>query len=158
MMPSARGGTMAPAWKDPQPTDRRAGMPIPELTPADLAKFQWLITPALLLWCLVGLGYCFGGYVIFRIHLVFAGVSYGALGGAMLLHALRPEAAGAETFAACLLGAGLLGVVGWWLFRLAFALLAAAGAFAVLFVLTPDRGVGCVFGALMGLGLGALAF
>ena len=108
---------------------------------ATMANLLWSHTPAhmggtgisaLILTMLYALSCCFLGYVIFRIHLVIAGLFYGAFGGALLVHWFRPQPSGLDYFVICTCIALLLGLLAWLLFRLTFAALTGLSAVLVL--------------------------
>lgn len=116
-----------------------------------------LVLFAAMVWAAV---LCFLGYVLFRVNLVIAGVLLGGIIGYLVLSIHRPQAPGRDYFVLCTALAALLGLGGWFLYRLAFALyVASAVAVAGAFLLGRFESVGgWIVGAVVGIPLGVLAF
>jgi len=108
---------------------------------------------------LTGLILCFLGYCLFRIELALAGLMLGGSIAVALVSILIPAPAGWQYLLAALALGLPLAAMAWWLYRVSFGLLVAAGttlAFVGL-LSSPYSRAGWVFGTLFGLCLGALA-
>ncbi len=118
-----------------------------------------VITSAAVLWLLVGLGHCFLGYVLFRIALAIDGAIAGWVLGGLLVAMLRAPSE-TDLLVAGLLGAVLLGMLAWVLFRSIFAL--GVGALVALLIATSfgeDPSLGAwILGGLAGLVLAAFCY
>lgn len=100
----------------------------------------------------LGLAHCFMGYVLFRIALAIDAAIAGWLLGGQLAALIRPPSE-LDLLVAGVVGAVLLGLAAWYVFRGLFAL--GAGALAAFFIATafgeaPGAGA-WVFGGLVGL-------
>lgn len=122
-----------------------------------LEHADMLVFFAAMVWAVV---LCFLGYVLFRINLVVAGVLLGGFLGYLVLCTWRPQAPGRDYLVLCTALAGLLGLGGWFLYRLAFALyVASAVVVAGAFLVGRFQSVGgWILAAVVGVPLGFLAF
>lgn len=109
---------------------------------------------------LLGLVLCFLGYASFRVYLAFGGLMAGGSMGAALVGLYIPGPAGWQYLLAALLLAIPMGALAWWLYRVAFGFFVFALTAVLFATLTssPTPTAGWVFGGLLGLCAGALAF
>lgn len=117
-------------------------------------------TALFVLLILLALVDCFFGYVLFRLVLVFVGLVGGALLGAAVASWLRAQPSGLDYFVACFTCAVISVLLAWFLYRVAFAISAAAGvaaAIAVCVLGRPGSGGAWVFGGVVGLAVGIYA-
>jgi len=110
-----------------------------------------------LLWCLMN---CFLGYILFRVVLAGWGLAAGAAIGVWLVAWRLPSPSGLEYFIGGLVVGGLLGLGFWYLYRLAFALAAAAGmgAFIIVALGSPVSAGWWVLAAAAAVPAGVAAF
>ncbi|MGC9454659.1 MAG: hypothetical protein ACP5HU_07325 [Phycisphaerae bacterium] len=128
--------------------------------PLAASWFAELSLPPAVLIALLGLVNCFFGYVFFRVLLAFYGVMGGLALGLQLVAWFRPEPATADYLVAAGAMAVLLGLLSWYVFRLAFAVLAAVVVALLLAGLfgDPPTVIGWIVGGIVGALVGLAAF
>ncbi|MFW6066119.1 MAG: hypothetical protein ACOC9S_04800 [Planctomycetota bacterium] len=128
--------------------------------PLAASWFAELSLPPAVLIALLGLINCFFGYVFFRVLLAFYGVTAGLAMGLQLVVWFRPEPATADYLVAGGAMAVLLGLLSWYVFRVAFAALAAVVVAVLLAGLfgEPPSVAGWIIGGIVGGLVGLAAF
>lgn len=101
---------------------------------------------------------CFLGYVIFRILVALYGALLGAGLGFLLLVRLRPQPRPLDFVVACGVCGVLLGLLAWFLYRAAFAILAGLAALGGVLASMNASAAGWVLGLPAGLILAGVTF
>ncbi len=101
---------------------------------------------------------CFLGYVIFRILVAVYGALLGAGVGFALLVRFRPDPRPLDFVVACGVCGILLGLLAWFLYRAAFAILAGLAALGGVLTALNASAAGWILGVLAGLILAGVTF